>query len=73
MKNTLLFMLTVSLITTAFATGRSEAPVAPARDCVQCKLQAELKWARSVDQLTTANGSYRFAVRDEYLMLRSPR
>jgi hypothetical protein len=72
MKKISLAALALSLITTAFATGRSEAPIATARDCVECKLQAELNWAHSIDQLM-ANGSHRLTVRDDYWMLRSPR
>jgi hypothetical protein len=74
MKNLVLSVLTFTLITTAFATGRSEAPIAATRDCVECKLQAELNWAHSIDQLMAAGGNHRLAVKDDnYLMLRSPR
>ena len=74
MKKLFLSVLTFTLITTAFATGRSEAPVASARDCAECNVQAELNWAHSIDQLMSASSNHRLAVRDdEYLMLRSPR
>jgi len=73
MKGAGLSFFALTLITTAFATGRSEAPILATRDCAECKLQAELNWAHSIDELMTANGSHWLAVRDDYLMLRSPR